>query len=395
MEVVVASSSVDAGIGCWNLQTGAELLRYKTCASPPHGLVCVGQRFIASSQLRDSSASSGSVLYWSWSKPQVEVKSFPAEQIKPLAANHEGTYIVGGGSSGIFDDYTRNQASSPYVHSFSEHTLSVTDVVVGYGGGNAIIVSASEDRTCKVRKEGLEHVEGKILKLLCSFNNDAVALDPGEHVFYAGSRDGKIYVAALNAESTYNNKYGLHIINSFSTHSKAVTSLAYGTTGNLLISGSEDGMVRVWDARTLNVVSIFKHAKGPVNNIIVVRQQLYPNFQINPNMSTSSKRHGSLLPPPLEKYMTSTDEVTDFKTVIGLQATCSESMDLVYLSSRVMNNQIKNFRPSLIKPCLASFQQQGSAASEIEAEKLKLDCKRSMQMAQQWKKCMKTCINSV
>lgn len=47
---------------------------------------------------------------------------------------------------------------------------------------------------------------------------DAIALDPGEHVFYAGGRDGKIYVAALNAESTYKNNYGLHIINSFSTH---------------------------------------------------------------------------------------------------------------------------------------------------------------------------------
>lgn len=33
-------------------------------------------------------------------QPQVDVKSFPAEQIKPLAANSEGTYIVGGGLSG-------------------------------------------------------------------------------------------------------------------------------------------------------------------------------------------------------------------------------------------------------------------------------------------------------
>ncbi len=68
MEVVVASSSVDAGIGCWELQTGAEQHRYKPCASPPHGLVCVGQRFLASSQLSEPSASSGSILYWSWSK---------------------------------------------------------------------------------------------------------------------------------------------------------------------------------------------------------------------------------------------------------------------------------------------------------------------------------------
>lgn len=39
-------------------------------------------------------------LTWGYVQPQVEVKSFPAEQIKPLAANSEGTYIVGGGSSG-------------------------------------------------------------------------------------------------------------------------------------------------------------------------------------------------------------------------------------------------------------------------------------------------------
>lgn len=47
---------------------------------------------------------------------------------------------------------------------------------------------------------------------------DAIALDPGEHVFFAGGRDGKIYVAALNAESTSDSKYGLHIINCFSNH---------------------------------------------------------------------------------------------------------------------------------------------------------------------------------
>lgn len=69
MELVIASSSIDdAGIGCWDLQSGAEQLRYKSCASPPHGLACIGGRFLASSQLRQPSSSSGSVHYWSWSK---------------------------------------------------------------------------------------------------------------------------------------------------------------------------------------------------------------------------------------------------------------------------------------------------------------------------------------
>ncbi|EOY14428.1 WD-repeat protein, putative isoform 3, partial [Theobroma cacao] len=309
MDVVIASSSIDGGIGCWDLQTGAEQLRYKTCASPPHGLVSVGRRFLASSQLRDPSATSGHVLYWSWSKPQAEVKSFPAEPIKPLAADSEGSYIVGGGSSGdiylwevatgrllkkwhahyravtclvfsednslvisgsddgcvrvwslflIFDDVRRQQASHLYEYSFTEHTLCVTDIIMGYGGGSAIIVSASEDRTCKVWSLS----RGRLLRnIVFPSIIDAIALDPGEHVFYAGSRDGKIYIAALNAESSPSNSYGLHIIGSLSDHSKAVTCLAYSTERNLLLSGSEDGMVRVWDVKTQNIIRMFRHAK--------------------------------------------------------------------------------------------------------------------------------------
>lgn len=52
--------------------------------------------------------------------------------------------------SRIFDDFQRQQRSQLYEHNFKEHTLCVTDVVTGYGGGNAIIVSASLDRTCRV-----------------------------------------------------------------------------------------------------------------------------------------------------------------------------------------------------------------------------------------------------
>ena len=50
----------------------------------------------------------------------------------------------------IFDDLRSQEANNLYEHSFSEHTLRVTDIAIGYGGCNATIVSASEDRTCKV-----------------------------------------------------------------------------------------------------------------------------------------------------------------------------------------------------------------------------------------------------
>ncbi|KAF5747040.1 protein ROOT INITIATION DEFECTIVE 3 [Tripterygium wilfordii] len=433
MELVIASSSVDAGIGCWELHTGAERLRYKGCASSPRGLACVGGCFLASSQLREPSASSGSILYWSWSKPQVEVKSFPEWPINPVAANQEGTYVAGGGSKGdiylwevatgrllkkwrahyravtclvfydnallisgsedgsvkvwnlikIFDVYRVDQGSHLYEHSFSEHTLRVTDIVAGYGSCNAIIVSASEDRTCKVWSLS----KGELLRnIVFPSKIDAIALDPGEHVFYAGSRDGKIYIAALSAESSSSTEHGMHIVDSISNHSKAVTCLAYAMGQNVLLSGSEDGIIRVWDPKTHNIIRVFKHAKGPVNNILVVRQPLHLNLQTISHTQGSSRKRGSLLPPPLEKYE-SKDENTDIRTMVSLPETCNDPLNAPSLSLQMIDRQIKE------------FQQQGSATTEMEVERLKQDCKRAMQMVEQWKKMYDSlhgfCINEL
>lgn len=142
--------------------------------------------------------------------------------------------------------------------------------------------------------------------------------------------------------------------------------------------------------------------------------------------------------PPLEKYASSTEEDTDTKTVIGFQETCSKSMDAMYVSSHVINNQIKelqvlflcltyfllsyhcfyisrvNFyvylvlsfltsqgmnllqlsndvilhaaKPSLTFVFFLILKQQGGAASEMEMDRLKFDYKRSMQMFKRQKK---------
>ncbi|CAH1430647.1 unnamed protein product [Lactuca virosa] len=160
-------------------------------------------------------------------------------------------------------------------------------------GSNAIILSASLDRTCKV----WSLTRGTLLRnIVFPSIIDAVALDPGEHVFYAGGRDGKIYIAELNAQVTSNNNnnnYGLHIIGTLSDQSKAICSLGFALDGYQLVVGSVDGMVRVWDTKTRNIIRLFKHAKGPVNNIVVMRQPvaLYPRTVANNNQGPMGRRH--------------------------------------------------------------------------------------------------------
>ncbi|CAH2064730.1 unnamed protein product [Thlaspi arvense] len=419
MEIsIIASSSIDGGIGSWDLETGTEQLRFKPCASPAHGLTAVGEKFLAASQLRNGSASSGSIFFWSWNKPQVEVRSFPVESIKALAANSEGSYIVGGGTSGdiylwevetgkllkkwhghyrsvtclvfsgddsllvsgsqdgsvrvwslirLFDDFQRQQGGTLYEHNFSEHTMPVTDIVIDYGGCNALIVSASEDRTCKVWSLS----KGKLLRnIIFPSAINALSLDPGGSVFYAGSTDSKIYIGAINSTSDY----GTQVLGSVSERyfPKAVTCLAYCADGNLLISGSEDGAICVWDPKSRRPVRTFSHGKGsPVNNIQVVRKTIVGSSN---KAQSSWKRQGSSLPPPLDKYERPGEDTMDGIVIVDPPPFSDVPVYSSFLSADLINEQVRE------------LQQQGSAATEIEMERLKLEYKKSLQMNDQWQK---------
>ncbi|CAI0424504.1 unnamed protein product [Linum tenue] len=422
-ELVIASSSVDAGIGCWDLETGVKQpLHYKSCASTRHGLSAVGSRFLASSQLRDPKVKNGFIHYWSWSKPGVEVKSFLAEPIKPIAANPEGTYIVGGGISGkiylwetatgrlllerweahlrpitclvfnddgsllvsgsedgivkvwpllkVLDDRETDKPSHRYLYNFSDHTMPITDLVIGYGGWNAVIVSASEDRTCKVWSLS----KGELLRSVafpCIIN--ALVLDPAETVFYAGGKDGKIYIVALSASSSSSKSPWLHIIGSLSSGSDAVTSLAYSTSKNWLLAGSEDGSIRVWDPKNMNLIRGFHHEKGILCLFPDLSSQFFPETGPVNNLQVTRRRKSSL-PPPLQKFQASKDDKSLTDAVIALPHTNSNRLKAAYVTSPLIDNQ------------LIELQQKGSsAAAEMGVAKVKHDLAESRQMVKRLK----------
>ncbi|XP_040381642.1 protein ROOT INITIATION DEFECTIVE 3-like isoform X2 [Oryza brachyantha] len=285
-QLVLAASSADAGVAAWDLRTGAEAIRHRTCASRPRSLAVVADRFLAAAQA--PAGNSAPIHYYHWDKPQVAVKSFPVEPIRALIADPEGSYLIGGGVSGdiffwevasgellvqwhahyravrMLDEQSRLEAKTQHIYSLNQHALPVTDVAC-FHGANA--VSSSEDRTCKIWSLS----EGRMLRsILFPAIIDSIALDPRSHIFYAGGRDGKIYVTAMGVEVTSPSSDDSSIIGALDDHSKAVTSLASSTDGLVLISGSEDGNVRVWDTRSQQVIRKFKHSQGPVTNVLLV-----------------------------------------------------------------------------------------------------------------------------
>lgn len=83
---------------------------------------------------------------------------------------------------------------------------------------------------------------------------------------------------------------------------------------------------------------------GPVNNIQIVRRPLYLNPRVSSNVQSSSRRHGSLLPPALDKYVNTTDKNTGINAVIRPQSTYDSPLDASYLSCQVIDSQIQELK---------------------------------------------------
>ncbi|KAK9241319.1 WD40-repeat-containing domain protein [Lipomyces kononenkoae] len=158
--------------------------------------------------------------------------------------------------------------------SANQHSLEVTGLYCGYGGIlDSRLYSISLDGSCRVWNASDLRLQTTFIfkEALLS-----IVVDPAERAIYTGSDDGIIYHVDLyrqpreGAGLEYTG--GLQRIVEVSTESNAkftqhtgkVLSLDLSFDGTLLVSGSEDGTVIVWDIATHQVLKNIKPGRGPV-----------------------------------------------------------------------------------------------------------------------------------
>ncbi|XP_010930146.1 protein ROOT INITIATION DEFECTIVE 3 isoform X1 [Elaeis guineensis] len=321
--VVVCGEKMSAGITIWDLETGEELMRIPTCASPPRGFLCIKNHLLVASQLqKHRQFGGGAVFFWPLNKPQAPQRSYPMEAIGPIASSKDGIYLAGGAPSGnvyiwevpsgrllknwhahqkstscltffpddsflisgsedgiicvwsmisVLDvaDPQACQSFSPF-HIWSEHGSSITGLSPVCDGANLLLISSSLDGTCKV----WDLILGRVLQThVFSGAVTAMVVDPGEQLLFSGNEDGRIHVTELNIGLQENPT----VVSEDDSgvlcgHKETITALAFSSGGLWLISASKDCTACLWDVKTWHVVRKFSHGKCSIINLLVIPQ---------------------------------------------------------------------------------------------------------------------------
>jgi len=156
---------------------------------------------------------------------------------------------------------------------FSEHSLPVMDLWVGYFGANCRVLSCSADRTLQMWSFQLSTVQVPSLKsfvLPCILN--CVCADTLETWAFVGAQDGKIYECTLR-EGAFHNAENANYRRTFDGHLGSVTCVQLDSTSLILVSSSVDGTCRVWDTaagQSIKVVRI-EDAHRPITALKIAK----------------------------------------------------------------------------------------------------------------------------
>ncbi|CAG2116054.1 unnamed protein product, partial [Medioppia subpectinata] len=197
-----------------------------------------------------------------------EVEKYHRSGVNSLQLDpHSGRLYSAGRDSIIRIWNTRQQTSSPYVLSMEHHTDWCNDIILCCGGKN--LISASSDTTVKVWNA----YKGFCMSTLRTHKDYvkclAYARDK-EQVASAGL-DRAIFLWDVNTLTALTASNNTVTTSSLTGNKDSIYSLAMNTAGTVIVSGSTEKVLRVWDPRSCQKLMKLKGHTDNVRAIVVSR----------------------------------------------------------------------------------------------------------------------------
>lgn len=185
------------------------------------------------------SQSLGQLLVWEWQSEQYIMKQQShTSEINSIDYSPDGQFIASGGADGKLKLWNIN--SGFCFVTFSEHTSAIT--AVKFSATKNFVVSASLDGTVRAY-DIMRYRNFRTFTLAQAVQFSCVALDHSGEFVAAGGQDlFEIYIWSIKL----GNKQPLEIL---AGHESPVVALEFAptATSTLLISGSWDKTIKIWD----------------------------------------------------------------------------------------------------------------------------------------------------
>uniref|UniRef100_A0A2K6EWG0 WD repeat-containing protein 18 n=1 Tax=Propithecus coquereli TaxID=379532 RepID=A0A2K6EWG0_PROCO len=315
MEVAVCTDSAAPLWSCvvWELHSGANLLTYRGGQAGPRGLALLNGEYLLAAQLGKNYISAWELQR----KDQLQQKIMCPGPVTCLTTSPNGLYVLAGIAESIYlwEVSTGNllvilsrhyqdvsclqftgdsshflsggkdclvlvwslcsvlQADPSRIpaprHVWSHHTLPITDLHCGFGGPLARAATASLDQTVKLWEVSSGEL---LLSVLFDVGIMAVTTDLAEHHMFCGGSDGSVFQVDLctwpgQRERSFQPEQDTGKV--FKGHRNQVTCLSVSTDGSVLLSGSHDETVRLWDVQSKQCIRTVA-LKGPVTNATIL-----------------------------------------------------------------------------------------------------------------------------
>ncbi|XP_073910590.1 WD repeat-containing protein 18 isoform X3 [Castor canadensis] len=278
MEVAVCTDTAAQLWSCvvWELHSGANLLTYRGGQAGPRGLALLNDEYLLAAQLGKNYISAWELQRKVSTGNLLVILSRHYQDVSCLKFTGDSSHFISGGKdclvlawslcSVLQMDPSRILAPR---HVWSRHTLPITDLHCGFGGPLARVATASLDQTVKL----WEISSGELLlSVLFDVGIMAVTMDLAEHHMFCGGSDGSVFQVDLFSwpgQKERNFQPDQDVGKVFRGHRNQVTCLSVSTDGSVLLSGSHDETVRLWDVQSKQCIRTVT-LKGPVTNATIM-----------------------------------------------------------------------------------------------------------------------------